>query len=79
MRRVFTVTVPEVKPTRRTSRKPGAFGQGILAARPAYRLPVTAADIEWYDLELATAEDRHYDLMAEEAGAVDRHERGLCC
>ena len=63
-----------VKPARR-------FGAGILATRPTYRAPYTSADLAWLAADNARrdAENRHYDAMADEAAALDRLERGLCC
>lgn len=53
------------------------FGAGLLASRPTYRAPVTAQDIQWWTVETATAEDAHYDRLADEAAFLDRYTRGL--
>jgi hypothetical protein len=67
----------EVKPTRRTARKAGAFGVGILASRPVVKAEHTSADEAWYVAQTTTAEDRFYDAMEAEAIALARVDMGL--
>jgi hypothetical protein len=83
---IVALTRPPVKPVRNTPRSPAPFGQGILASRPTHRLDCTLADAAWaaqFFGEISDrhddALDRHYDVLAVEAAALDRHERGLCC
>lgn len=79
-------TLFDSKPRVKSARKP--FGLGLGRNR-ADRLPVgpSAADAAWAAHELnkacrdytvlVTAEDRHFDRMAEDAAQMDRIERGI--
>ena len=78
MTRTITLHTPEVKPTRRTARKPSPFGVGILASRPVVKVEYTASDEAWYVAQTTAAEDRHYDAMEAEAIALARVDMGLC-
>lgn len=79
MRRIMTTTVPPVKPLRNTTRRPGRFGAGLIASRPTTPAPFTFSDSQWWAAEQASAEDRHYDRLADEAAFMDRYDRGLSC
>ena len=61
-----------VKPARR-------FAAGLLASRPSYRAPYTAADAAWLAADNARREDEHYDRLAADSAAMDRLEAGYCC
>ena len=78
MTRTICIRTPEVKPTRRSPRKPGSFGAGILPSRPAFKADCTASDEAWWAAERAAGEDRHYDAMEAEAIALARLDMGLC-
>ncbi len=54
------------------------FGAGLLASRPAYRAPYTAADLAWLAADDARREDEHFDRMAEDSTALDRASLGYC-
>ena len=60
------------------TRKHWTFGWGILASRPHYRAPYTAADLEAAARMFAPA-GPDWDAMAEESAAMDRLEAGYCC
>lgn len=69
-------TARTVKPARRT------FGRGILASRPTYHAPYTAADAIWAAENLNAAATDYdvvdFDVMAADAAAMDRIEAGYC-
>ena len=59
----------------KTSRR---FGSGLLAWTPTSRAPYpTHDDAAWWAAESARLENARLDRLAEEAAAIDRHERGL--
>lgn len=79
MTRIIALSVPKVKPTRRTNRPAGRFGAGLLRSTPVHRVEYTVSDAQWWSAQNALAEDRHYDQLCGESAAMDRLEAGLCC
>lgn len=77
MSRIIALPTIKVKPPRRTPRKPGRFGAGLVASIPAYATDHTAADEAWLVSQHASAEDRHFDELEAEAIAQARIDMGL--
>lgn len=71
MTTLFNSAAP-VKPARK-------FAAGVLASRPAYSAPYTAADLAWLveDDARREAADREFDRLAAESAFMDRYEAGI--
>ena len=66
---------PACKPTRKTARKPGIFGAGILRSTPTYKAVPSFEDEACYtDGKLLHARD--WDRMAEESRCQTAYESG---
>ena len=72
----MTILYPVPTPVK-SSRPARLFGAGILAARPTYAAPYTAADEAWLIEDNARREDARFDAMAAESVALDALSRGL--
>jgi hypothetical protein len=64
---IMTVFRPPVKRTRKTPRRPGRFGAGVLRATPCYAETCTAADAAWAAQAFAEQREREDRAMLERA------------
>src|SRR5581483_12148688 len=55
---ILTLSRREVKPTRKSSRKPAPFGQGILPSAPTFKAPAPSSDLEWAAQAFGEQSDR---------------------